>query len=510
MSQNNNAQLHHTNNVTHLNVPQMNVPPWSLEAEQSVLGAFMLDENSIDRIASIIATEDVFYRHDHRLIYTAALELHAAKTGLDVITLSDHLGRRNQLEDAGGLAYLGTIAKDTPSAANVVGYAKILQENYVLRSGIDLLTQQIAKLFNPGQNSAKVIISETEAGLFKLSNSLIEQQSEMVSLNVALRDTMNMMGEQAKVDLSTNPLLGVTTGSATLDKQTSGFVAGDLIIVAGRPSMGKTTFAMNAASAVAETKAVMVFSLEMPVHQLTQRIISDAASLNLSDVRNPWNLNNNGGKGWARIASGIESSLMNKKHNLFINTSPSINVHDIRASCRRMVRKLETKHDGLGLIVIDYLQLMESARPSQNRNLELSEITRELKKTALEFNVPIIVLSQLSRKCEERPNKRPIMSDLRDSGEIEQDADLIMFMYRHEVYEPDDSGSKGKAEIIIRKFRNGEIGTVNLKFEGQYARFRDLDNNEAYNTPTSTALAPTPNPTHPFAPPAIKHNKGQF
>jgi len=468
------SQVNYSNAIPNLSngneaARNLKIPPHSIEAEQSVIGAIMLDCNAFDRVSSLITPDD-FYRLDHRLIWATAVELNASHTPFDLVTFSDFLDKQGNLKEAGGFAYLGTLAKDTPSAANVVAYAKIVKNDSTLRA-IIATADKAKELAYSRQYDAKDVITELESASFKIADALISPAGEMVSLKVALKSTLQAMGERSKIDPATNPLLGVTTGSQALDKHTSGFVAGDLIIVAGRPSMGKTTFAMNAVHAASKDKAVAVFSMEMPTNQLVERLISSASTVNLTDIKNSWQLNQS--NNWAKVSNGIENNLIDR--NIYINASPSLNVHDIRASCRRLIRKIETKFKGLGLIVIDYLQLMEAARPGQNRNVELSDITRELKKTALEFNVPIILLSQLSRSVEQRPNKRPIMSDLRDSGAIEQDADMIMFLYRHEVYEPDDAASAGKAEVIIRKFRNGEIGTVHLKFEGQYSRFRDFD-----------------------------------
>jgi replicative DNA helicase len=301
----------------------------------------------------------------------------------------------------------------------------------------------------------------------------------MLPMSVVVDSTLDKMQTLAKKSPE-EQLLGVTTGSQHLDQHTSGFAAGDLIIVAGRPSMGKTTFAMNTVFAVAKTQPVAVFSMEMPRHQLAQRLLSSTSSINSDKIRQPWDIN---ASEWVQLKHHAEQL---KQRNIFMDASSSLKVADIRSRCRRLIRRLEKKFNGLGLIVIDYLQLMTASESKSNRNAEISEITRELKRTALEFNVPIVLLSQLSREVDKRPNKRPIMSDLRDSGAIEQDADMILFLYRDEIYHPNKSENKGKAEIIIRKFRNGQTGTIQQQFQGEYARFRDLDPAQhSQNSPTT-------------------------
>ena len=460
-------------NYPHLSpnpLQELRIMPYSLEAEQSVLGALFLDENTIDRVASIV-NADSFYRHDHRLIWAAALELHAKKSPLDIVTFSEFLGNRDQLAAVGGFAYLGTMAKDTPSAANVVAYAKIVRETYVLRQIIEINEHTLHTAFNRGELTAKEIISQLESKAFKLADSFANTTRAMLPISAVIDTTLDEMQRLSKKK-SDQPLLGVTTGSQYLDQHTSGFVAGDLIIVAGRPSMGKTTFAMNSVFAVAKTLPVAVFSMEMPRHQLAQRLLSSTSSIHSDKIRQPWDINDSE---WTQLKHHAEQL---KQRNIFIDASASLKVADIRASCRRLIRRLEKKFNGLGLIVIDYLQLMAASETKSNRNAEISEITRELKRTALEFNLPIVLLSQLSREVDKRPNKRPIMSDLRDSGAIEQDADMILFLYRDEIYYPNKTENKGKAEIIIRKFRNGQTGTIQQQFQGEYARFCDLDQNQ--------------------------------
>ena len=452
------------------NLADLRIMPHSLEAEQCVIGALFLDERTIDRVSSIVSS-DSFYRHDHRLIWNAAIELHAQNSPLDIVTFSDFLGARDDLEAAGGFAYLGTIAKDTPSAANVVAYAKIVRETYMLRQIIAINEDALDKAYNIGASNSKSLLTELESSTFKLADSLSQSSNQMIPISLAVQNTLHEMQTLAKQS-SDNALLGVTTGSDALDKHTSGLIAGDLIIVAGRPSMGKTTFAMNSVFAVAETKPVAVFSMEMSTNQLVQRLFSSTADIHASKIRQPWEMQDTE---WDQLDQGITQL---KSRNIFIDASASLTVSGVRSACRRLIRKLETKFDGLGLIVIDYLQLMSATRPSANRNAEISEITRGLKQTALEFNVPIMLLSQLSREVEKRPNKRPVMSDLRDSGAIEQDADMILFLYRDEIYRPNKADNKGMAELIIRKFRNGQVATILQKFQGEYSRFCDLDQDQ--------------------------------
>jgi len=470
------SQVNYSNAIPNLSngneaARNLKIPPHSIEAEQSVIGAIMLDCQAFDRVANIIQVED-FYRYDHRLIWQAAVELNADKIAFDIVTFCDYMEKHGNLKDAGGLAYLGTVAKDTPSAANVVFYADIVKNDSILRQIIGAAEDTKDMAF-ARQYKAKDVIAKLESTAFKIADSMVKPTGGMVSIKVALKETLLEIHALSKRDPN-EQLLGITTGSNALDTKLSGFVKGDLIVVAARPSMGKTTLAMNFAEAAAEKKPVAVFSLEMPTNQLVKRLLASSSTLNLNSVRNSWEMQEND---WAKLSVGSQAL---HKRKLYLEEAATLTVSGIRSSCRRLVRKLETTDpDGLGLIVIDYLQLMSASTLGSNRNAEITEITRQLKQTALEFDVPIILLSQLNRSVEQRPNKRPVMSDLRDSGAIEQDADVIMFLYREEVYNP-ETPDKGIVEVIIRKYRNGEIGTIKQRFEGKYARFRDLDDSGSF------------------------------
>ena len=363
--------LHH-----HLDLANMRIMPHSLEAEQSVIGALFLDERTLDRVASIVTTAS-FYRDDHRLIWNAALELHAQNSPLDIITFSEFLHARGDLDAAGGFAYLGTMAKDTPSAANVVAYAKIVRETYTLRQIIEINEAALSKAYNIGVSDSKSLLATLESSTFKLADSLTQSANKMIPIQRAVQATLREMQTlaQKKAD---EQLLGVTTGSEALDQHTSGFIAGDLIVVAGRPSMGKTTFAMNSVFAVAKTKPVAVFSMEMSTHQLVQRLFSSSASINANKIRQPWSMQE---ADWDQLDQGITQ--LNTPLNIFIDANAVLTVAGLRAACRRLVRKLAPQFKGLGLIVIDYLQLMSALHPSHNRNAEISAMTRGLKQNRL-------------------------------------------------------------------------------------------------------------------------------
>ncbi|MDH5359485.1 MAG: replicative DNA helicase [Gammaproteobacteria bacterium] len=443
----------------------LKVPPHSIEAEQSVLGGLMLDNATWDQIADLL-TEDDFYRRDHRLIYRAISELGEIGTPFDVITLSEWLGNRDLLDDAGGLAYLGTLVKNTPSAANIKAYASIVRERSVMRQLIHVGTDISNAGFNPeGRNSAE-LLDMAEQHVFAIAERGARGKQGFQSINTLLTKAIDRIDTLFHQE---SAITGLSTGFSDFDDMTSGLQNSDLVIVAGRPSMGKTTFAMNLAENVAiKSKVpVAVFSMEMPGEQLAMRMISSLGRVNQQAVRS--------GKleddDWNRITSAV--GILNESQ-IFIDDTAALNPMEVRARARRIKRE-----HGLGLIVIDYLQLMQSAKSGDNRAAEISEISRGLKALAKELDVPVIALSQLNRSLEQRPNKRPVMSDLRESGAIEQDADVIVFIYRDEVYN-DDSADKGTAEIIIGKQRNGPIGKVRLTFLGQYTKFENHINEGGY------------------------------
>jgi replicative DNA helicase len=474
----------------------LKIPPHSIEAEQSVLGGLMLDNHAWEKIADRVAEED-FYRYDHRLIFRAIADLAEDDNPLDIITLSEWLGKRGDLKDAGGFAYLGTMAKDTPSAANIRAYADIVRERSILRQLIEIGTNIADSAFNPREKSSKALLDEAESAVFKIAEQGAKQGQNFKPIKSLLKGTLERIHTLSKSD---STLIGLPTGYPDLDTMTSGFQKGDLIIVAGRPSMGKTTLAMNFAEYIAlehtlehnkkinkhEGKSVAIFSMEMPAEQLVLRMISSMGRINQTALRTG-NLDD---KDWPRIAQAVE---MFSNASLFIDDSPALSPTEIRARARRLARE----HGGLDLIVLDYMQLMQgNSGKSESRASEISEISRSLKSLAKELQVPIIALSQLNRSLEQRPNKRPVMSDLRESGAIEQDADLIIFIYRDEVYNK-DSTDQGVGEIIIAKQRNGPIGTVRLTFIGRHSRFdsfaADVYNSNDHapnNSPNNTANKP--------------------
>ncbi len=437
----------------------LKVPPHSLEAEQSVLGGLMLDNGSWDQIADKVS-EDDFYLYDHRIIFRAIGELADKNQPFDVVTLSDRLEQRKELSDSSVLAYLGTLAKETPSAANIRAYADIVRERSILRQLITVGTDIADNAFNPEGRDSKELLDVAEQKVYRIADQGARNKAGFQSIKSLLKNTVERIDMLFEMD---DPITGLPTGFNDFDEMTSGLQAGDLVIIAGRPSMGKTAFAMNIAQYVAVKRqvAVAIFSLEMPGEQISMRMLSSLGRIDQHRLRT--------GKlteeDWPRLSSAVS---MLTDLPLFVDDSAALNPTELRARARRLKRE----HD-LQLIVIDYMQLMQVSGGSENRATEISEISRSLKGLARELSVPVIALSQLNRSLEQRPNKRPMMSDLRESGAIEQDADLIAFIYRDEVYN-EDSSDKGTAEIIIGKQRNGPIGTVRLTFLGQYTSFENF------------------------------------
>jgi replicative DNA helicase len=442
------------------NVEALKIPPYSITAEQSVIGALMLDKQAWDKVADFLI-EDDFYRRDHQLIYRAIKILAEKQSPLDVITLSETLEQLGWLEECGGLAYLATLAKETPSAANIVAYAEIVREKSVLRQLISSGSDIADLAFYPQGRQTIELIESAEQKVFHIADQYRRKGTGFSPIKPLLAkaiDRIEMLFQKE------GHITGASTGFNDFDDLTSGMQPSDLVIVAGRPSMGKTTFAMNIAEHVAikEQVPVAVFSMEMPGEQLAMRMISSLGRIDQHRVRT--------GKleddEWPRMTSAINILAETK---LYIDDTPAMTPTEVRARCRRLARENDGK---LGLVVLDYLQLMQSPG-SESRVNEISDISRSLKALAKELNVPVIALSQLNRSLEQRPNKRPIMSDLRESGAIEQDADVIVFIYRDEVYNKDTT-DKGTAEIIIAKQRNGPIGTTRLTFLGQYTRFENF------------------------------------
>ena len=442
-------------------VESLKVPPHSIQAEQSVLGGLMLDNQTWDSVADKVVVGD-FYRKDHRLIFTTIEQLAEKQDPFDVITLSEALEAIDELESVGGLAYLAMLAKDTPSAANIVAYANIVRDRSVLRQLIHVGTDISDSAFNTEGRDTSDLLENAEREVFKIAEQRQRgQEGGFKPIKHLLANAVDKIETLYEQD---GNITGASTGFSDLDDLTSGLQPADLIIVAGRPSMGKTTIAMNMAEniAIKGDKPVAVFSMEMPGDSLAMRMMSSLGRIDQNKVRT--------GKleddEWPRLTSAINLLAETK---LFIDDTPALTPTEVRARARRLTRE----HGQLGLIVLDYLQLMQSPSSGENRVQQISDISRGLKALAKELNVPVVALSQLNRNLEQRPNKRPVMSDLRESGAIEQDADLIVFVYRDEVYN-EDSPDKGIAEIIIGKQRNGPLGTVRLTFLGRYTRFENF------------------------------------
>ena len=453
-------------NAVEFNSDRQKVPPHSIQAEQSLLGGLLLNNRAWDEIADLVSEAD-FYRRDHRMIFNASRQLIERGDPCDVMTLSEWLESQGQLNDTGGLAYLGTLAKDTPSAANIRAYAKIVRENSVLRQLTEVGTEIAnSAYFTEGRDSV-ALLDNAEQLVFRIAEEGSARGPGFASIKDLLTKAVDRIDELFHQD---NPLTGIATGFTDIDDMTAGLQASDLIIVAGRPSMGKTAFAMNIAehAAIRDGRAVAVFSMEMSGEQLAMRLMSSLGRIDQTKVRT--------GKldddDWPRLTSAV--SILSEAP-LFIDDTPALSPTELRARARRLKRE-----HNLGLIVIDYLQLMQVPGNKENRTGEISEISRSLKALAKELKVPVIALSQLNRSLEQRPNKRPVMSDLRESGAIEQDADVIMFIYRDEVYD-EDSPDKGTAEIIIGKQRNGPIGVRRLTFLGKHTRFENFTATESYS-----------------------------
>ena len=447
------------------------LPPHSVEAEQSVLGGLLLDNSAWDKIADLVGEGD-FYRHDHRLIYRHINKLVEHAKPADVITVAESLENSAKLVDAGGLAYLGALAQNTPSAANIRRYAEIVRERAVLRSLAEVGSDIAENALNPSGRSVAELLDAAEAQVFKIAEAGSRGKQGFIEIQPLLTQVVERIDMLFQRE-NPNDVTGIPTGFSDLDEKTSGLQAGDLIIVAGRPSMGKTAFSINIAENVALHTGlpVAVFSMEMAGAQLVTRMLGSIGRLDQHRVRTGRLQDED----WQKLTYAVGKL---NDAPIHIDESAALTVLDLRARARRLHRQCGK----LGLIVIDYLQLMSGSGKGgggENRATEISEISRGLKALAKELDVPVIALSQLNRSLEQRPNKRPVMSDLRESGAIEQDADLILFIYRDEVYNP-DTPDKGSAEIIIGKQRNGPIGTVRMTFLGEYTRFENYAHGGSY------------------------------
>ena len=437
--------------------------PHSIEAEQSVLGGLMLDNEAWDKVAGSIIAED-FYHRGHRMIFQALQKLSDNSQPMDLVTVSEVLEAAGELDKVGGFSYLGEISKHTPSAANILAYANIVRERAVLREMISAANDIAESGYDTQGRTSQQLLDEAESKVFRIAEKRVSATEGPKGIGDILARTIERIDALSKIK-NHNGVTGISSGFHDLDQMTAGLQPSDLIIVAARPSMGKTTFAMNLAENVAmnEEKPVLVFSLEMPAEQIMMRMLASLSRVDQNKVRT--------GKleddDWARIASVM--NILNDKNNLYIDDASGLTPTEVRSRARRIARD----HKGLSMIMVDYLQLMTVPGMSENRTLEIAEISRSLKSLAKELNVPVVALSQLNRSLEQRADKRPVNSDLRESGSIEQDADVIMFIYRDEVYHP-DSAEKGLAEIIIGKQRNGPIGKLDLKFHGHLSRFDNL------------------------------------
>ena len=445
-------------------IENLKLPPHSIEAEQSLLGGLLIDNSALDQVGDTISSKD-FYRQDHRLIFIHINDLINSDNPADVVTVAESLEKNSELASIGGISYLGSLAENMPSVANIRGYAKIIRDNSILRNLITVGSEIVEGAFLPKGKDAQQLLDEMEAKLF----SIAEAQSNRLGykdFQKVIADVVRNLEERGQ-----NPetVTGLSTGFVDLDNLTTGLHGGELVIIAGRPSMGKTALAMNIAEscAVDQNKAVAIFSMEMGSEQIVTRLLGSVAKVDQQKMRT--------GKmdddDWAKIANGL--GRLNEAP-LFIDEGSALNSYELRARARRLDRSIE---GGLGLIVVDYIQLMSplGGPQGENRATEISEISRSLKSLAKELNIPVVALSQLNRNVDSRPDKIPQMSDLRESGAIEQDADVIMFIYRQVVYSKDPA-DEGIAEIIVAKQRNGPIADIKLTFVGEHTRFENYAN----------------------------------
>ena len=434
-------------------------PPHSHEAEQSVIGGLMLDQRGWDEVADVLSAED-FYREAHRIIFDAIRVLHETGGACDVVTVAERLEQTGKLDRIGGLAYLGSIVEITPSAANIKSYATIVRERSVVRQLIQAGAQITESGFDPRGRAVRELVDEAERLVFAIAEMGAGRGSGFLPIQTLAGKALERIDALYR---SGSGITGLATGFRDFDEMTSGLQDSDLVVVAGRPSMGKTAFAMNIAEncAIQLQQPVAIFSMEMPAEQLAMRMIASLGRVDTHRVR----VGQLSDEDWPRITSTV--SLLNEA-KLFIDDTPALTPTELRARTRRLKRQ-----HGLALVIVDYLQLMQVPGSSESRVTEISEISRSLKALAKELSVPVVALSQLNRALEQRPDKRPKMADLRESGAIEQDADLIVFIYRDEVYN-EDSPDQGSAEIILAKQRNGPTGMVRLAFRNMFTRFEDF------------------------------------
>ena len=447
----------------------MRVPPHSVEAEQSLLGGLLLDNHAFDKIADVVGADD-FYRDDHRRIYRQIVKLIEAGKPADVITVAESIESSEDRDRTGGAAYLGALSQSTPSALNIRRYAELVRERATQRRLAQVATDIAEGALSPTGKDVRQLLDEAEARIMEVGESGTRSGQGFKDIKQELARVFERLDElYHRTDQS--GVTGIPTGFLDLDERTAGLQPGDLIIVAGRPSMGKTALALNIAEHVAVENGlpVAIFSMEMSGTQLAARVLGSIAHVDQHKMRT----GRLSDEEWQRL-----SHAMGRLHEapIYIDETAALNALELRARARRIRRECGK----LGLVVVDYLQLMSASSQGENRATEISEISRSLKALAKELETPVIALSQLSRAVEGRNDKRPMMSDLRESGAIEQDADVIFFIYRDEVYFPDKPEVKGRAEVIIGKQRNGPIGRVDLAFLGQYTRFENLASSASY------------------------------
>jgi replicative DNA helicase len=449
----------------------LKLPPHSVEAEQSLLGALLIDNQAFDRVADLVGGDD-FYRDDHRRIWRHIARLVEASRPADVVTVAESIEASEDKDKTGGAVYLAALAQNTPSALNVRRYAELVRERAVQRRLAQVATEIAETALAPTGRDVAQLLDEAESKIFQIAESGARKDQGLIGISPVLAKVFERIDHLHSQD-NPSDITGVPTGFAELDTRTAGLQPGDLIIVAGRPSMGKTAFALNIAEHVALHPSVRlpvaIFSMEMSASQLAMRMLSSMAKVDQTRLRTGRLTDEEWGKLTDEIARLNEAKI-------HVDETAALNALELRARARRMKRE----YGKLGLVVVDYLQLMSASAQGENRATEISEISRSLKALSKELDVPVIALSQLSRAVEQRNDRRPMMSDLRESGAIEQDADVILFIYREEVYSPDKEEAKGRAEVIIGKQRNGPIGRIDLTFLGRYTRFANFQDPNAF------------------------------
>ena len=452
-------------------INKLRLPPHSIEAEQSLLGGLLIDNEALDKVADVVSVSD-FYRQDHQIIYQHIHQLIERSQPADIVTVGESLESNAELNTVGGLEYLGLLAENTPTAANIRGYAQLVRERSIMRNLVQVGTEIVDSALSPQGRDAQQLLDESESKIFQIAEAGKNDRIGFTDIKELLPQVAERIDQLFQRD-NPSDVTGVPTGYKDLDMMTSGLQPGDLVIIAGRPSMGKTSLALNIAEYVAIDTGLpaAIFSMEMGSTQLVSRLIGSVGKLNQHKMRTG-QLDDND---WEKLSYALGQL---NEAPIFIDEGSALNPYEVRARARRLHKQCGK----LGLVVIDYLQLMGTAGSSENRATEISEISRSLKSLAKELNVPVVALSQLNRSVEQRPDKRPVMSDLRESGAIEQDADVIMFIYRDEVYNP-ETPDKGVAEIILAKQRNGPVGRVKLTFLGEFTKFENYANPVGYEIP---------------------------